>query len=138
MGNFKVATTRLNFSTQAAISFLDLSEQVQQAVTQSGIQNGIAHVFAPHSTGVLMLTENDPALLGDLKQFLETLVPRRGNYAHPDNAHAHLRSVLLPPDRTLPVVNGQVELGTWQSLMFVETDTRHRQRTVFVQVLGET
>ncbi len=138
MGNFKVATTRTSFSTPDQISFIDLSDKIQQAVTDSGIQNGVAHVFAPHATGVLILTENDPALLSDLQNFLETLAPRHGHYAHPDNAYSHLRSVLMPPDKTLPVVDGQVEFGTWQSLMFVETDTRPRRRTVVIQVLGET
>ncbi len=69
---------------------------------------------------------------------LEELAPKRGSYSHPFNAHAHLRSVLLPPDKTLPVVEGRVEFGTWQSLLFVETDVYPRDRTVRIQVMGET
>jgi secondary thiamine-phosphate synthase enzyme len=84
-----------------------------------------------------MLTENDPALLKDVENLLCKLSPKNGSYNHPSNAHAHLRSVLFPPDRLLPVINRQIELGTWQSLFFVETDVYPRRRTVIVQIMGE-
>ena len=106
--------------------------------TKSEIQNGIAHVFAPHATGILVLTENDPALLEDIRGFLEDLAAKQANYAHPSNAHSHLRSLLFPPDKTLPIVNGRVEFGTWQSLLFVETDVYPRERTIIIQVIGES
>ncbi len=137
MSNFMVVNKQLNFNTQQAISFIDLSEDVQRVVSASKIQNGIVHVFAPHATGILILTENDPALLEDIKVFLENLAPKNRDYQHPSNAHAHLRSVLLPPDKTLPIINGQVAFGTWQSLLFVETDVYPRRRTVTIQILGE-
>ena len=137
MSNFKVVNKTLRFATQGEIDFIDLSDQVQQEVNRSGIQNGIVHIFAPHATGILILTENDPALLSDIKAFLQELVPKHGSYQHPSNAHAHLRSMLLPPDKTLPVINGRVEFGTWQSLLFVETDVYPRNRTVIIQVMGE-
>ena len=95
------------------------------------------HVFAPLLTGVLILAENEYGLLEDIRALLEKIIPRNREYSHPFNAHAHLRSVLLTPDRTLPLVDGQVEFGTWQSLMFVETDVHPRRRTVVIQVLGE-
>lgn len=98
---------------------------------------GLVHVFAPHATGILILTENDDALLEDTKAFLEELVPKNASYRHPSNAHSHLRSMLLPPDKTLPIVNGQVTFGTWQSLFFVETDVYPRKRTIIIQVIGE-
>lgn len=137
MVSFKIMNTTYNFSTKGEISFVDLTDKVQEVVADSGIVNGIVHVFAPHATGVIILTENDPALLEDLRVFLEELVPRSKGYNHPSNAHSHLRSVLLPPDRTLPVVSGRVEFGMWQSLIFVETDVYPRRRTVVMQVMGE-
>ncbi len=137
MSNFMVINKQLNFNTQEAISFTDLSDEIQSAVSASNIQNGIVHVFAPHATGILILTENDPALLEDIKDFLENLAPKNGDYQHPSNAHAHLRSVLMPPDRTVPIINGQVAFGTWQSLLFVETDVYPRRRTVTMQIIGE-
>jgi secondary thiamine-phosphate synthase enzyme len=137
MAEFKIVTTSHSFSTKGEIDLIDLSDTVQAAVTEAGVRNGVAHVFAPHSTGILILTENDYGLLNDIKAFLEEIVPKRKSYNHPSNAHAHLRSVLLPPDKTLPIVDGRVELGTWQSLFFVETDVYPRRRTVIIQVMGE-
>ena len=106
-------------------------------VSLSGIANGVVHVFAPYATGILILTENDDALLNDIKAFLEEIVPRKRTYQHPANAHSHLRSMLFPPDKTLPVIDGRVEFGTWQSLLFVEADVYPRKRTVIIQVMGE-
>jgi secondary thiamine-phosphate synthase enzyme len=132
-----VFNTTYSFSTKGEIEFIDLTGEVQKAVVKSGVKNGLVHVFAPHATGVLILTENEYGLLGDIKMLLETVVPKRGSYGHPSNAHSHLRSVLFPPDKTIPVIDGRVEFGTWQSLLFVETDTYSRRRTVIIQVIGE-
>jgi secondary thiamine-phosphate synthase enzyme len=137
MPNFKVFNTSYNFSTKGEIDFIDLTDKVQEAVSQSGIRNGLVHVFAPHATGILILTESEYNLLNDIKTFLEGLIPKYDKYKHPSNAHAHLRSVLLPPDKTMPVIDGHVEFGTWQSLVFVETDVHPRRRTVIIQIIGE-
>jgi secondary thiamine-phosphate synthase enzyme len=137
MSGFKVFNASYSFSTNGEIEFIDLTANVQEAVAKSGVKNGLVHVFAPHATGVLILTENDYGLLEDIREFLEKIIPRNEDYSHPSNAHSHLRSMLLPPDRTLPVVDSRVEFGTWQSLMFVETDVHPRRRTVIIQVIGE-
>ncbi|MEM3673672.1 MAG: secondary thiamine-phosphate synthase enzyme YjbQ [Candidatus Bathyarchaeia archaeon] len=137
MPDFKVYNATYSFSTKGEIEFVDLTDKVQEVVSKSGIKNGIVHVFAPHATGILILTESEYGLLNDVKALLEKLVPRDGIYMHPSNAHAHLRSVLLPPDKTLPVIDGRIEFGTWQSLLFVETDVHPRRRTITIQVIGE-
>ena len=133
----KVFNETLRFSTGGEIEFIDISDKVQEVVERSGITNGLAHVFAPHATGVLILTEYEPSLLNDIRKTLERLAPKHAGYEHPSNAHAHLRSLLMSPDRTLPLIDGRIVLGTWQSLVFVETDVHPRQRTLIVQVLGE-
>jgi len=133
----KVFNETLQLSTKGEISFVDISSRVQDVVSRSEVKNGIAHVFAPHATGVLVLTEYEPSLVADIKNTLERLFPKRGDYAHPSNAHSHLRSMLFSPDKTLPVIDGQLALGTWQSLVFIETDVYPRQRTIIVQVIGE-
>jgi secondary thiamine-phosphate synthase enzyme len=137
MSDFKVVNKSYSFTTKGEIDFIDLSDKVQEEVSASGIRNGIVHIFAPHATGILILTENDDALLNDTKAFLEEIAPKHAAYQHPSNAHSHLRSTLLPPDKTLPIVNGKVAFGTWQSLFFVETDVYPRRRTVIIQVMGE-
>jgi secondary thiamine-phosphate synthase enzyme len=137
MSNFKVVNKTYKFNTRGEIDFVDLSDKVQKEVADSEIRNGIVHVFSPHATGILVLTENDDALLEDIKVFLEELAPKHREYQHPSNAHSHLRSMLLPPDKTLPIVDGRVEFGTWQSLLFVETDVYPRERTIIIQIMGE-
>lgn len=136
MSDFKVFNTKYTFSTEGEIGFTDLTDKVQEAVSKSGVKNGLVHVFAPHATGVLIITENEYGLLGDIRAFLERIIPKREQYRHPSNAHSHLRSMLLPPDKTLPVIDGHIELGTWQSLIFVETDVHPRKRKIYCTVLG--
>lgn len=138
MSSFKVVNKSFSLSTKGEIDFVDLTDKVQEVVSKSGVKNGVAHVFAPHATGIIILTENDFSLLNDIRAFLEEIVPKKRGYHHPSNAHSHLRSMLLPPDKTLPVIDSQVEFGTWQSLLFVETDVYPRKRNIIIQVIGET
>jgi len=133
----KIFNESFTFSTRGEIDFIDLTRKIQEVVSKSGIRNGLAHVFAPHATGVIILTEHEPSLDNDIRNLLEKLIPKRASYRHPSNAHSHLRSMLLPPDRTLPVIDGRVVMGTWQSLVFVETDVHPRRRTVIMQAIGE-
>jgi len=137
MMKMKILNESLTFSTRGEIDFVDLSSRDEEIVRKSGVKNGLAHVFAPHATGILILTEYESSLLNDIKDALERLIPKRGSYQHPSNAHSHIRSALLCPDRTLPIIDGHVAFGTWQSLLFVETDVYPRKRTVIVQVIGE-
>ena len=133
----KVVNEKIIFSTKGEIELKDLTGKVHDVVRKSGVKNGLIHVFAPHATGVLILTEHEPSLDQDVKEFLEKIIPKHGNYHHPSNAHSHLRSMLLSPDKTLPIIDGQAIFGTWQSLVFVETDVYSRQRTIIMQVMGE-
>jgi secondary thiamine-phosphate synthase enzyme len=128
---------QIKFSTKGEIELIDLTGKVHDVVHRSKIKNGLIHVFAPHATGVLILTEHEPSLDQDVKDFLEQLIPKHVKYHHPSNAHAHLRSMLLSPDKTIPVIDGQPLFGTWQSIVFVETDVYPRQRTIIMQVIGE-
>ena len=133
----KISNESFPFSTKGEIEFIDLTSKVKEVVNGSGIRNGLVHVFTPHATGVIILTEHEPSLDTDIKDFLEKIIPKHAGYRHPSNAHSHLRSMLLCPDKTLPVIDGRVVLGTWQSLIFVETDVHPRRRTVIIQALGE-
>ena len=133
----KIFNENFVFPTKGEIDFVDLTGKVHEVVQKSGIKNGLVHVFAPHATGIIILTEHEPCLDSDVKDFLERIIPKHGGYRHPSNAHSHLRSMLLSPDKTLPVIDGQVVMGTWQSLVFVETDVYPRRRTIVMQVLGE-
>jgi len=135
--DFKVFNYTYAFSTNVEGESVDLSDIARMVADKSKIKNGLLHAFAPHATGVLILTENDSALLDDIRSLVEAVVPRSEKYRHPSNARSHLRSVLLGPEKTLPVVNGRVSFGTWQSLVFLETDVHPRRRSVIFQVIGE-
>jgi len=137
VSDFKIFNQTISLSTNGEIEFVDLTEKVLDMVSRSLVRNGLVHVFAPHATGLLVLTENEPSLLEDIRVFLENLIPKDKPYVHQSNAHSHLRSLLFPPDKTLPVMDGHVEFGTWQSLIFVETDVHPRKRTIIVQVIGQ-
>lgn len=136
-GGFKVYTETLRFNTRGEVDFVDLTGMIAEAVKRSGVKNGLVHIFAPHATALITLNEYTSDLLRDFKNLLERLAPRRGAYEHPVNAHSHLRSILINPSRTVPLVDGRLALGTWQSIIFIEADTYPRARRVIVQVVGE-
>ncbi len=132
----KVYSSSFSISTKGEIDFVDITGRADEIVRKSGINEGLALLFAPHATGAIILNENDPSLLEDLKDTLERIIPRNG-YRHPFNAHSHLRSILMEPSKVIPVNKGRLSLGTWQSIIWVEVDTRPRKRTILVTVLGE-
>jgi len=126
-----------NFKTDGEIQFIDITDQIQEVVEKSKIHQGMVFVFSPHATGAIILNENDQPLLDDFKDLLERLIPKSGSYRHPINAHSHLRSIFMEPSKAIPVKDGRLALGTWQSIIWVEVDTRPRTRTVMVTVLGD-
>jgi len=125
------------FKTRGPIDVVDITGRVEGIVRKSKIKNGIAHIFAPHATGIICFTEYEEGLIEDIRNTLERLIPSEGSYAHPSNAHAHLRSLLFSPEKTVPIIDGRLGLGTWQSIVFIETDIYPRTRTVIVNVIGE-
>ena len=94
-----VYSTDFSFDTRGEFDVVDLTPRVKEIVRGSGVDEGMALVFAGHATGVLILNEYDRALLEDLKGFLRRLLPAEGDYRHPGNAYAHLRSMLFTPSK---------------------------------------
>ena len=132
-----IFTSSFDFETRGEFDVVDLTTRVEEKVRDSGIKDGIAVVYAGHATGVIILNEYDHALLEDLKGFMARLLPSQGEYNHPGNAASHLRSMLFTPSRVIPVHNGRLGLGTWQSLYWVEAERRPRRRRVEITVIGE-
>lgn len=132
-----VYSSHFDIETHGEFDVVDLTAKVEESVRNSGVREGLAVVYAGHSTGVIVLNEYDGALIEDLKEFLRRTLPADGSYHHPGNAHAHLRSMLLTPSRVVPVHEGCLGLGTWQSLYWVEAERRPRRRRVEVTVIGE-
>lgn len=127
----------LDVSTSERIEVLDVTERVEAAV-EDGIDSAIATVFVPHTTAGVVVNEAEPRLLADVEEALAELVPSSGDYRHDeidDNAAAHLRAVLLGESASVPVEDGRLALGTWQSILFVECDGP-RSRRLRVTVTG--
>jgi secondary thiamine-phosphate synthase enzyme len=125
------------FSTEGEFDFIDLSSEVDRVIRESGIKEGVTLVFAGHATGVIIITEYESRLRKDIKEFLERFIPSEANYHHASNAFAHLRSMFLTPSKVVPVHNGRLFLGTWQSIFWLEAENTPRRRRITVYVVGE-
>ncbi len=137
-----VICTQLELQTRGHCDIQDITAQVNQALTRSGIKDGIVTVFVPGSTGGVTTIEFEPGLQADLRQMFDRLIPTNIAYKHDQrwgdgNGYAHIRASLLGPSLTVPVVNGRLTLGTWQQIIFVDFDNRPRSRHLIVQIVGE-
>ncbi len=119
-------------STDHQAQLLDVTAQVNDAVRHSGIKHGLCNIFVPHTTAAVIVSENwDPDVAHDLLAHLQKLVPRQAGYRHGEgNAQAHILSVMLGTSLNLPVDGGQLRLGRWQGVMFVEFDGPRRRKIV--------
>ena len=128
----------IEISTRAEMDLVNITNQVEKVVEKSKISDGVALVFTKHTTSGIIVNENESGLLDDIKTTLNKLIPKGAGYKHDlidTNAHSHLRSIFLNPSQLIPVANGKLGLGTWQSIFFVELDGP-RKRSVIVRVLG--
>jgi len=124
--------------TQRMQDMVDITRPVADAVRQSGVADGICLVYVPHATAAVVINENaDPNVCEDILEALGQLIPE-GRWRHDridSNAAAHIKATILGPSETVPVRDGRLRLGTWQSLMLVELDGP-RERSVIVEVRG--
>ena len=121
----------LEISTQSHSELRDITSQVQQAVADQGLEDGLCHVFVPHTTAGLTLNENwDPHVRGDLVRALAAMVPDV-NFRHGEgNSPAHLLSTLVGAGQTLLVHRGRLVLGSWQGIYLAEFDGPRRRRVI--------
>lgn len=132
----------IRFKTAGELDVVDITEEIRRLVRKSGLNHGVAHIFVPGSTASLTTIEFESGAVADLMDMFSRVVPRQMEYAHNEkwgdgNGHSHVRAALLGPDLTVPFRGGAVLLGTWQQIILVEFDTRGRNRTVHVTILGE-
>ncbi|MEM4382961.1 MAG: secondary thiamine-phosphate synthase enzyme YjbQ [Candidatus Caldarchaeum sp.] len=137
----KVVYDMIVLNTRSRIELHDVSQEVERVVAASGVREGVVNVFSQHTTMALYLNENETNLRRDVLEFLEKLAPQREGYHHDTidptaNTFSHLRSILLSPVITLPIRDGKVVRGTWQSIIAAEFDGP-RTRRLLIQVLGE-
>jgi secondary thiamine-phosphate synthase enzyme len=137
-----VKTTSISLSTQGNADIRDITDQLANAISKSGLTAGTATVFCPSSTSALTTIEFESGALSDLRRLFDEIIPANREYAHNErwhdgNGHSHVRAALLGPSLTIPFVDGQLTLGTWQQVIYVDFDNRPRQRNLVVQLIGE-
>jgi secondary thiamine-phosphate synthase enzyme len=134
----------IELATTAPIQLIDITAQVRERVRAAGLRQGLVTLISQHTTARLNLNENEERLQQDMVTFLKRLVPRDGDYNHNiapvddrDNAHAHLLGLFANASESIPVADGELLLGDWQSVFFVELDGPRAKRQVTLQLLGE-
>lgn len=137
-----VKTSSVKLSTRGDADVLDITDQVAQAVYDMDLESGIVTVFCPSSTSGLTTIEYESGCISDLRRLFDEIVPQEHHYAHnarwgDGNGHSHVRAALLKASLTVPFVNRQLTLGTWQQIIYVDFDNRPRRRELVVQVIGE-
>jgi secondary thiamine-phosphate synthase enzyme len=141
-----VRTEVLHFSTSEGTEFWDLTEIVREMVARSGVRHGQVTVHTPHTTTTIVLNESEKGFLNDFRRMIDGVVPADAYYEHDDheirtenlqedeflNGHAHCRQMLVgTASATIPIVDGEVLLGTWQRVLFAEFDQARDRRVVF-------
>ena len=149
MNNALMSRTSITLVTTRAPEFVDITDRVMQHVRDSGMKDGLVCVYSKHTTAAIKINENEPLLIKDMEQFLCRLAPVNAYYGHNDfsirtvnmtedecpNGHAHCQHLLMSSSETIPLIDGQLQFGTWQRLFLIELD-RPRSREVLVQIMG--
>jgi secondary thiamine-phosphate synthase enzyme len=133
----------ISLQTTAPIQIVDITEEVRQRCARSGVHDGLVTLLSRHTTASICLNERETQLQRDMVTFLKRLVPRDGDYLHNlapvddrDNAHAHLLALFTNASESIPIAGGELLLGGWQSIFFVELDGPRPERSVTLQFLG--
>lgn len=139
----KTYSGHITRSTKGNNQVLDITDELQGLVEESGVRTGQLVAMVVGSTAGLTTLEFEPGLVNhDVAAAMERIAPKGGDYLHEetwhdDNGHSHVRAALMGPSLALPVVEGRAPLGTWQQVVLVDFDTRPRQRQIVVTVVGD-
>ena len=133
----------ISLGTKGFSDIIDLTDHVGAVLKRSQIENGLVTVFCPGSTGAVTTIEYESGVLKDLQRAIEKIVPSNIPYDHDrrwgdGNGFSHVRAALMKPSLSIPVSKSKLSLGTWQQSVFIDFDNRPRQRSLIVQVIGET
>jgi secondary thiamine-phosphate synthase enzyme len=132
----------LSFDSHGRYELINVTQEINQVVRESGIETGVCFVFVPHATAALLINEDEKGLKSDLVQILshiETLGKATGGFRHndiDDNAHAHIGSSFLGQERAIPIMEGKLALGTWQEIFLAELDGPRNARKVIVSMIS--
>jgi len=137
-----IRTATLELATAGNGQVIDITDAMQGVLYGTQLQHGIATVFCPSATSAVTTIEYESGAVRDFQRLFDEIVPPDGEYLHnqqrgDDNGHSHVRAALLGPSLTVPFSDGRLTLGTWQRVVYVDFDTRPRQRRLVVQIIGE-
>lgn len=137
-----VKTSSFSLNTRGNTDIHEITDQIASAVSKSGLKAGTVTIFCPSSTSALTTIEYESGAVSDLKRLFEEIIPQNREYAHnarwhDGNGHSHIRASLLGPSLTIPFVNGQPTLGTWQQVIYLDFDNKPRRRELVIQLIGE-
>jgi secondary thiamine-phosphate synthase enzyme len=137
-----VTTDSISCQTEGDGDTVDLTSDLVRSIAASGFKNGVATLFIGGSTAGITTIEFESGVVEDVKEVLETLAPSGRDWRHhrrwgDHNGHSHIRSALVGPSLSVPFVNGEPVLGTWQQVVLLDFDERPRSREVVVQLIGE-
>ena len=126
-----------NLNTNRNFEIIDITSKINDEID---IESGIVNIFSKHSTSAIVVNENEKGLLNDLELMLSDLVSDKYSWQHDridNNAKSHLKSFLLSSSETLPISNGKLDLGTWQSVFFIELDGPRNNRTINLKFISD-
>ena len=132
-----VKTHSLKLDTNKNFEIIDITSRVNELID---VETGIISIFSRHSTSAIVVNENESGLLNDLELTLDNLITDKFSYLHDridNNARSHLKSFLLSSSECLPIKNSRLDLGTWQSVFFIELDGPRHNRTISLTIMGE-
>ena len=132
-----MSSKKIILNTNKNFEIIDITSQINREID---IDSGIVNVFSKHSTSAIVVNENESGLLKDLELMLGDLVSDKYSWQHDridNNAKSHLKSIILSSSETIPVANGKLDLGTWQSVFFIELDGPRTGRTVGLTFIGD-
>jgi len=137
-----VKTDSISLKTRGNADCHDITSRLKELVEASGLRSGTVTVFCPSSTSAVTTLEYEPGAVADLQRVFEEVVPPDREYSHNErwddgNGHSHIRAALLGPSLTIPFVDRQITLGTWQQVVHMDFDIRPRQRELIVQIMGD-
>ena len=140
--NMKVVSDTIKLQTKGEGDMIDVTSQLSNIVKESKIKNGAVTIFVSGSTAAVTTIEYESGLIHDFPEMLSRIVPKDLEYEHDNtwhdgNGHSHIRSSLIGPNITIPIIDGKLTLGTWQQVVLLEMDTRSRNRTVILQIMGQ-
>ena len=136
-------TQEINVATSQDLEFVDITDQVRAAVEKCGIKNGLVNIYSKHTTTGIKVNEHCARLQQDMETLLREIAPQTKAYKHNEqtvdnrgNAHSHLMSLVVGSSETVPMEQGKLKLGTWQSIFFMEFDGPRPERIITVTIIG--